>query len=79
MKIKLSIIASLLIILSACNVQKANTETSKTKRNVGISEMEKTHNIKLKKGELLVVAIADQKAKKETLLQLHTLFHNTNF
>ncbi|WP_143569810.1 hypothetical protein [Tenacibaculum agarivorans] len=60
MKTRLSIITVALIIMSACHAQKMK---------VANSTMPKTHTITLKKGELFLVAIADQKKGKEKLLQ----------
>ena len=60
MKTRLSIITVALIIMSACHAQKMKVTNS---------TMPKTHTITLKKGELFLVAIADQKKGKEKLLQ----------
>lgn len=69
MKINFTTLLVSLFILSACNSQKANTKSSEMKNKIKTSKMDNTHTIELKKGELLVVAIADQKTGKEELLQ----------
>ena len=69
MKINVTIIAVSLFILSACHSQKINTKPSDMENKMKTSRMNKTHTIELKKGELFLVAIADQKEGKEQLLQ----------
>ena len=69
MKINLTIIVVSLTILSACHSQNTNTKSSEMENKMETSKMDKTHTIVLKKGELFLVAIADQKEGKEQLLQ----------
>ena len=69
MKINLTIVAISLFILSACHSQKINTKSSEMGNKMKTSKTNKTHIIELKKGELFLVAIADQKEGKEQLLQ----------
>ncbi|WP_109831116.1 hypothetical protein [Reichenbachiella versicolor] len=68
MKINLSIIALSLLSLAACNSEKMSTTASKGNK-METSKMSNTHTLELKKGELFLVAIADQKEGKEALLQ----------
>ncbi|MDF1697806.1 MAG: hypothetical protein P1U56_18305 [Saprospiraceae bacterium] len=60
MKINLSILALSVFILTACHSQKSKNELLKK---------DNTHRIELRKGELFVVAIADQKKGKEAMLE----------
>lgn len=81
MKIKLTTLLVALSIMSTCYSQKTGTKSSdmetkmktskmeKTSTIMKTTEMDKTHTIELKKGELLILAIADQKEGKEQLLQ----------
>jgi hypothetical protein len=69
MKNNLSILALSLFTLSACYSQKVDTKSSEMKENMKTIKMDGTHSIDLKKGELFLVAIADQKEGKEQLLQ----------
>lgn len=69
MKINLLLVSISLIALSSCKTQKMN-DTTKVKKDMEISNnLKKSHTIALKKGELFLVAIADQKEGKEQLLQ----------
>lgn len=65
MKINLILTSISLTVLLACNAQKSTTKME----NMATAEMAKTHTLELKKGELFLVAIADQKDNKEKLLQ----------
>ncbi len=65
MKINLSIIA---LSLTACHSLKVSKIPS-TENNIKTSIMSNRHTLELKKGELFLIAIADQKEGKEALLQ----------
>jgi hypothetical protein len=69
MKINLSIMAVSLFVLSACSSQKVDTKSSEMESNMETVKMDNMHTLELKKGELLLIAIADQKNGKEKLLQ----------
>lgn len=70
MKINLLPVSILLTTILACKSQKPNDTTTTMKTDMEMSnDMIKTHTIALKKGELFLVAIADQKEGKEKLLQ----------
>lgn len=65
MKINLSVIVVSLFILSICNAQNSIGKDLKIKKMMETDKKKKTHNLELKKGELFVVAIADQKKIKK--------------
>ncbi|MEO9513958.1 MAG: hypothetical protein ABJN84_02380 [Flavobacteriaceae bacterium] len=68
MKINLITVSILIIAFSSCRAQKTNDTSSKKEMEM-LEDMNKYHTISLKKGELFLVAIADQKEGKEQLLQ----------
>ena len=69
MKINLLVTSISLTVLLTCNAQKSNKEVTTKMNNMTTAKMAKTHTLELKKGELFLVAIADQKDNKEQLLQ----------